>query len=213
MNKYLRGILVFAIFVGLALLFNHRPTTVAPTPPRGWETYKNAEYGFQISYPNGITPETTFERYYHLPNTWRSGAVGDSTGKPIVTIPVYRITNENSYPRYFDAELRIGASADPKDVKNCFVNDQDYADRVTSSVMLNGTELTKFTMANAGMMQYIEGTSYRTIRNGACFVIEQLKTGSSYRDGPPSTKDIPEEVLNSHYNNISKILSTIWFTK
>ena len=36
---------------------------------------------------------------------------GDTNGKPVVSIVVYRIENESTYPRYFDAELRIGVSS------------------------------------------------------------------------------------------------------
>ena len=65
---------------------------------------------------------------------------------------------------------------------------------------------------SAGMMQYLVAESYRTIHNGACYVIEQIKTGSSYREGP-SSKDIPESVLDGYYDSISTMVQTFKFIK
>jgi hypothetical protein len=49
------------------------------------------------------------------------------------------------------------------------------------------------------MMQYLTGTSFRTVRGNACIAIEALRAGSSYRDASSSPEDIPDEVLESYY--------------
>lgn len=179
--------------------------------------YKNLEYGFEISYPSNLVATTTFQNYYHLNSNWRSDAAldsnGNATGEPIVSIPIYRINNSNngayvSYPLYYDAELRIGVSSDPKDVEACLLSTNGIAG---STEIINGINFSKFTIEEAGMSQYLEGVSYRTIHNGACYAVEQLKTGSSYRD-VPNAKDISDSVLDSYYNQIPDIIKTFKFT-
>ena len=60
--------------------------------------------------------------------------------------------------------------------------------------MINGITFNKLIIQDAAMMQYLEGISYRTVHNGMCFAIEQLKTGSNYRE-ESSPEDIPDAEL------------------
>ena len=181
-----------------------------------WNTYQNSEYGFQISYPNALRPTSTFELFYHLGSAWRAGVEGYETkGKPILSVPVYKINNSpdgvyKNYPAYFNAEVRIGASKDPHDVLNCYNDDPGYTIHATSTETINGIVFRKFPLGSAGMMQYLEGVSYRTVRSGTCFAIEQIKAGSNYRD-TPSPKDISDSVLNAHYEQIPAIVRTFRF--
>jgi len=178
-----------------------------------WKTYTNEDYGFEIQYPEGLTIEETFTIYHHLSDTWRDGAAEDSGGKPILSIIVYRVENENTYPRYFGTELRIGASTGTNDVENCLNYDQYItSSSPTEKELINGITFNKLVIQDAATMQYVEGISYRTIYNDTCFAIEQLKTGSNYRD-VPSPQDIPDSVLNSYYDSIIEIIKTFKFTR
>lgn len=182
-------------------------------------TYVNKEYGFEIRYPSNFTATTTFQRYYALGDSWRADALLDdndkSRGESLVSIPVYRVDNHTggayvSYPLYYDAELRIGASSDPKDVQTCLLSTNEILPETGSTEMINGITFSKFIIQNAGMSQYIGGVSYRTIHNNICFAVEQLKAGSSYRD-MPNPKDIPDSVLDSYFNEIPAIIKTFKF--
>ena len=187
--------------------------------PVGWTTYTNTDYGFQVSYPENLQATTTFQSYYHLPSLWRLGALTDSdghaNGNAVLSIPVYRIDKSKngaftSYPMYFDAELRIGASRDPKDVATCLEADPGYT--VTSTpVVINGAVFHKFSLQDAAMMQYVKNESYRTVHGGVCFAMEELETGSSYRDIATSSDDIPDSVLNSYYDQIAPIVQAFIF--
>lgn len=183
----------------------------AATNNPGWVEYRDDAYGFSIFYPAAVMPETSFKQYYHLSSAWRAMAFGEeSTGTPVVAFPLIRTESDNSYPRYFGAEVRIGVSMNPSDVANCLMaGNGDYDKGVE---IINGIEFHKFEMSDAGMMQYLAGTSYRTIHNGACWAIEQLRAGSSYRD-EPTNNDVPEELLNSYYDSLFDIIKTFSFTK
>jgi hypothetical protein len=215
---YALGFAVFGLLITLigALYFIKITKTGNNAGAPQLSVYKNSEYGFEITYPSNLTATTTFKNYYHLGSNWRSDAAlnsdGQAAGQPIVSIPVYRIDNNSgayvSYPLYYAAELRIGVSSDPNDVKACLLPTNET---LSQPEIINGINFSKFIIENAGMMQYLEGVSYRTIHNGICYAVEQLKTGSSYRD-VPNAKDIPDSVLNSYYNQIPDIIKTFKFT-
>lgn len=223
LKKSIISILVLALAalaVYFALTKGANAPQIAPTNspaaavPSGWTTYTNDAQGFSIAYPDQLTPTTTFESYYHLSSAWRSGAFGDqSTGTRLLAIPAYRVTQNNAYPRYYDAEIRIGESGNPYDVAHCMDNNQTGIGAATTSAVINGVPFTVFQLADAGMMQYLKGISYRTIHNGACWAIEQLAAGSSYRDDPPSINDISDETLNAYYSGMSSIIQTFRFTQ
>ena len=176
-----------------------------------WKTYIDEDYNFKIQYPEMLSIEKTFTNYHNLIDTWRYGATEDSGGKPVLSIVVYRVENENSYPRYFGTELRIGVSNSSYDIENCLNYDQDIISNSSiETEVINGFTFNKLVIQDAATMQYVEGISYRIIHNDTCFAIEQLKTGSNYRDAP-SPKDIPDSVLDSYYDSIFEIIKTFEF--
>lgn len=203
------GIIAVAV---LKYYYRAQAPTDDGSVPSSWTTYSNREYGFELRYPKTLTPEFSFSSYYHLPAGWRSGAVDPAAGTSVVAIPVYRITQETAYPRYFSAEVRVGFSRDAREVAQCFADDQSYRKNPPASVVLGGVSFKKFEINNAGMSQYLRGVSYRTIRDGACFVIDQLVTGSSYRD-ERSYPAIPDSQLDGYLAQAGVIAQTFRFVK
>lgn len=191
-------------------------TSAAPVPPQT-QTYTNTKYHFTIAYPSTITPETSFTSYYALSNKWRAETMPTTKGVPIVAFPVYRIDNNKGaatgkpYPLYFDTELRVGASTDATDVKNCLANDPGFTDETSEDVTINGTAFKKFSFGDAAMMQYVDATSYRTVHNNTCFVIEQVKTGSHYRDDTMTT-GVSDDTLDSYYAQAGDLINSFTFT-
>ena len=184
---------------------------IEDTVKRGWKTYIDKDYNFKLQYPEMLSIEKTFTNYHNLTGTWRYGATEDSGGKSILSIVVYRVENENTYPRYFGTELRIGASNITDDLENCLNYDQDIiTNSPIETEVINGITFNKLVIQDAVTMQYVEGISYRTIHNNTCFAIEQLKTGSNYRD-ETSPNDIPDSELDSYYDSILEIINTFEF--
>jgi len=187
-------------------------TILAVAAPPAWKTYTNDEYGFEFKYPEELQVKNTFEPFYNLGDQWRAEVSGDTNGNPVVSIVIYRVENESTYPRYFDTELRIGVSSDPQDLATCGNPTGAETAAVTPVEAINGITFNKLIIQDEAMMQYIKGISYRTVHNGTCFAIEQLKTGSNYRD-ESSPEDITDAELESCYNSISDIIKTFKFTE
>ncbi len=182
----------------------------ATSTPEGWSAYTDDMYGFGISYPQGIAPETTFKTFYHLSNGWRAEPSSDSTGTPVVAFPIFSTESSSSYPRYFDAEVRVGVSENPADVANCTAPDQSNP-ATSTQVMINGVAFSEFPIESAGMMQYLQGKSFRTVHDGICYAVEQLETGSDYRDAT-SSQDISDATLQNYYDKGWDIVNTFVFT-
>jgi membrane-bound inhibitor of C-type lysozyme len=197
------------------------PTTVAakpkPTTTLGTNllTYSNAEYKFQVKFPKSVLPQSYFTTFYQLPSSWRLNASAVNQGKAIVSFPVHRIDQGSlsakgkTYPLYFVAETRIGAGPN---VKECYAPDAGYTNQKITNVTINGIAFKKFDFTDAAMMKYTQGSSYRTIHNNLCYVIEQIKSGSSYRD-ETMTQGVSESQLQSYYDTAGAIARTFTFIK
>jgi hypothetical protein len=185
-------------------------TTDTPGSPNltGLSIYTNGDYGFSIFYPGAYAVQHSFDSTYHLPNTWRVNALPNATGTPLFQITGYSTKSDTSYPKYFEAEVRIGASADPKEVTACIKASGSEVAKPNETI--NGTVWRVFSLQDAGMMQYAQGTSYRTVHEGTCIALEQVESGSSYV-GTPSRQDIPEATLTQHYADLTNIVQSFSF--
>jgi hypothetical protein len=176
-------------------------------------TYSNFNYGFSMRYPKSVVTEFPFRSYYHLGKDWRAKATSEYRGTPVISFVVYREENETvfpkKYPLYFSTEVRIGISPD---TKNCYQRDEGYPNQNIQTVIFNGITWKRFGFAEAGMMQYGQGESYRTIHNKLCYAVEQVKVGSNYRD-ERMAKGTAESVLSNAYLLAGSVLRTFTFTK
>lgn len=175
--------------------------------------YTNGTYGFAIFYPEAARIEYAFSPDYHLGTQWRAYALPESTGTAILAIIPYSIRSEVSFPRYFNAMVRIGASEDPDEIARCEKPSEDQGEEALSDVSIGGHVWKAFSFEDAGMMQYASGISYRTLHEGRCIAMEQVRTGSSYREGAPSEGDIPEERLAAEYAKLDAIVQSFSFAR
>jgi hypothetical protein len=215
------AILVAIIVVGLiAWAFaNKMGLSGGVSQPTGDSlVYSNAAYGFEISYPKDLFTETSFRKYYALSDKWRSQAPDEQLGIAVVAIPVFRVNNEDGiatgkpYPLYFSAEVRVGVSSNAQAVADCLKTDPGYVEQKHETVTLNGAQFERFEFADAAMMQYSQGVSYRAVHNNMCFAIEQLKAGSNYRDETMGS-GISDAALDVYYAQAGEIAKTFKFTK
>ncbi len=191
------------------------PIPVGTTPPdlSGRAIYTNEEYGFVVSYPETALLEESFTPTYHLADTWRVNASPEAAGEPIIAIVAYSTESDHSYPRYYHALVRIGASADPDEVALCERVTPDRGETPLPDRVIGGRAWKAFSFGDAGMQQYVRGVSYRQVHEGKCFAIEKIAAGSSYREDPEGPDDVPEELLAEHYEGLDSIVESFSFTR
>lgn len=189
------------------------PVVETPGDVGTFSIYTNGAHGFSILYPEDARLEEAFDPEYHVPNTWRVNALPDVAGTPILALVTFATESENSYPRYYTAQVRIGASSDPREVERCTQPAPEQGETQLADVTLGDTTFSVFSFQSAGMMQYAKGESYRTVHQGLCYAIERIAAGSSYREDPPSPEDIPEEVLEAEYAKLADIIRSFSFAR
>lgn len=203
-----------------------KPTTPAtPTAPAavtlpsvntsGFHSYSDSQNHFTIKYPAYVTAKNTFTTFHEIGNNWRANASAGNQGKPVIALSIYSIdqggysTGKQTYPLFFMSEVRVGVSSNTKE---CYTTDAGYTNQKIATVTINGTTWKKFSSSDAAMMKYVQSESYRTIHNGMCFAVEQIKNGSSYRDEKMTTGKTDAE-LTAYYNIGNTIIRTFAFTK
>lgn len=221
-RKYLPIVAIAALVIaGLCVIvWTNRGVSEHPYGPEKIDpaTYTNSTYGFEIAYPQGLFSEGPFQEYYVLSNKWRVAAPEGQQGVALVTIPIFSIDNQSDtaagkpYPLYFTAEVRVGASSDLQAVAECLKTDPGYADQKHEAITLNGTQFERFEFADAAMMQYVQGVSYRTVRDNTCFAIEQLKAGSTYRD-ESMAPGISDSQLDAYYAQAGEVIESFRFIR
>lgn len=193
------------------------PAPVATTTPaevhEGLAIYTNGPYGFSIFYPESAEVEYGFDAGYHLGSSWRANALPDAEGTPIVAIIPYAIRSENTYPRYFNAMVRIGASSGPEEIARCERADETIGETTLPDKTIGGRVWKAFSFQSAGMMQYAIGVSYRTLYEDRCIALEQVRTGSSYREDAPSPADVADAALLAEYDALSQIVESFSFAR
>ena len=190
-------------------------TNINNTSTTGFASYGNGEYGFSIKYPKYVQARSGFSTFHELGNNWRLYAGPANQGKALASFSIHSIdqgtisNGKQSYPLYFSAEVRIGVSPN---VKECYTKDSGYTNQKVTDVVINGVTFKKFSTADGATMKYVQAESYRTIRNNQCFVLEQIKNGSVYRDEKMGV-GITENTLTNYYNTGKTIIETFKFTK
>ncbi len=200
------------------------PTT--PTPPKGgtsinnsstagFSSYASAEYNFTMKYPTYVQVRRDFATFHEIGNNWRIYPGQANQGKPIVSFSIHSIdqgtysTAKTTYPLYFTAEVRVGVSPN---IANCYATDAGYTNQPITNVTINGTTWKRFSTNNSAMMKYTQVESYRTIHNKMCFAVEQIKSGTSYRD-VLMKPGVSDTALNGYYAVGRTIVDTFKFTK
>jgi len=197
------------------------PTTAVKGPAltsgnvSNFYSYANTPYNFSIQYPPSAKPLTSFATFHEIGNNWRLYPGQANQGKSVVSFSLKNIdqgiysTGKQTYPLYFTAEVRIGVSPN---IKECYTPDVAYPNQKITNVTINGVPFKKFSTSDAGMMKYTQAESYRTIRNNQCYVIEQIKSGTTYRDEKMSVGTTDAQ-LDAYYALGERIVKTFKFTK
>lgn len=180
-----------------------------------FRSFGSAEYNFTIQFPSYTQTRNSFSTFHEISNNWRLYAQPANQGKGVLELSIFTVdqgaysTGKQKYPLYFTSLVRVGVSPN---VKECYTADAGYTNQKVTSVVINGVTFKKFSTADAGMMKYTQAESYRTIHNNMCFALEQIKSGTTYRDEKMSA-GIADSSLTNYYNEGTSIIQTFKFTK
>jgi len=210
------GVLVMGLIAWWFGFRNTEPTIPeAPAAPditvtEGLSIYTNGEHGFLLTYPSGAEVAEAFANPW-LPEQW-SYTADQSSGSALVQITTYRVESETTYPRHFTALVRVGMSTDPGEVARCESVREGSGETSLPDEVLGDVTFKAFSFGDAATMRYVKGMSYRTVHEGACYALESIAAGSSYRDEQNVT-DIPQETLDNEYARLDEIVDSFRFAR
>jgi membrane-bound inhibitor of C-type lysozyme len=98
----------------------------------------------------------------------------------VVNIPRSILPGTN----FGEAKFSVGTSVDPNALKNCLTSDFARPGSATE-VSLNGQQFTKIIFTDVGAGNYYDVTSYRTIYNNQCYVVEEMIHSSNIENYSP----------------------------
>jgi len=133
--------------------------------------FVSAAWNFRIDVPPGWTVRRDFQSSYLANGAWKSFASPDSHGQPVAALSV---PDSN---KITDAEIRIGASRDAKEVHGCTTPPTAVRPGSVATRIINGVTFTTFEAADAAMSRHLDVRAFRTVRNGACYAIDLLVFG------------------------------------
>lgn len=188
--------------------------STTPIGTDGLHGYVNATYGFSMRFPEGVQARNDFSTFGNLPNSWRLYPQLANQGVAVASFIIFRedqggVATGKPYPLFYDAEVRVGVSPN---VAQCYATDSGYTNQTVTNVTINGIAFKKFSTSDAAMMKYVQAESYRTIHNNMCYVLEQIRNGSTYRDDT-MTAGLSQALLDTYYNTGATIIKTFKFTK
>jgi hypothetical protein len=156
---------------------SHQPQASEALPSRtadaGVHRWRDTTWQVSIDVPPGWTIHHDFSASYLANGAWKTYAGPDSQGSPIVAL-VAPGSNHIS-----DAEIRIGASRAPTEVRHCATPPDAVRPGSLSHETVGGIDFTTFEAADAAMSHYLDVHSYRTVRRGACYAIDLLVYGTN----------------------------------
>lgn len=136
-------------------------------------TYHGAT--FQFSYPKDMALDATPIDIWKI-NTPHPGTVLASLTIPRTTQPK---TN------FSEAWLSVSSNTDTKALQECLIA-VNMEGPVMSSQMINGIEFKKFSFNEGAAGNYYATTSYHTIHNSACYVVEYTIHSTNIDNYDPS---------------------------
>ncbi len=168
----MKKLIIFVVLVVLAaVLIKYSGTKVAPAPST--TAYTGTTFSFEPAsgYPVTTTDENTL---------WRTNT--QTAGQLLAKVHIPREFQPQT--NFSEATFTIGMSTDYDAVRECIV--PSNGERAKGSVEINGTTFYIITLSDAGMSNYYDTTSYRTLHNDSCYAVEYTIHSTSFAAYDPS---------------------------
>jgi hypothetical protein len=136
------------------------------TPTTGGTTFTDGSKTFSFTY---AAPLTVAGGGIGYSTDWMVNATSSGLVLATVTLPKSFEPSTN----FGDAKLTVGTSADPSAVSTCLTYNPSGGPATTpTTTTINGTQYTVFHESDAGAGNRYDTTSYRTLRDSQCYVVE-----------------------------------------
>ena len=155
-------------------------TTPPTTASNGMTTFTDQGNTFSFMYPAGITVAGGGVGYT---TDWLVNNQDQTTGLILAKATIAGSTQPKT--NFGDATFIVGTSSDPKAVTDCTATPVGNNPQV-SSVTINGVTYQKVIDSDAGAGTLYNTTSYSTVRNNQCYVIEYTIHSSELGNYDPS---------------------------
>lgn len=202
-----------AILASVTALFacdnSHRNADVtvgiAPGESANRQVLESAAFGFRIEYPKSWSARRGFRGSYLANDTWKTYAAPESQGTPIAALVV---PGSN---RITEAELRIGVSRAPAEVRSCSTPPSSARSGSTELERIDGADFSKFAASDAAMNHYLDVHGYRAVHEGACYALDLLVYGVNpgVYDRPPT----PPFSKDQAFAAMHEVLRSFHFTR
>ncbi len=120
---------------------------------------------FSFTYPSAVTISGGGVGYG---TDWMVNAT--SSGMLLAKAVLPRTTQPKT--NFSGATFTVGTSADPDAVANCLTDSNGQTGSRKGTVVMGGVTYTKFQVSDAGAGNYYDTTSYKTVRDNQCYVVE-----------------------------------------
>lgn len=166
---------------------------------------ESAAFGFRIEYPRGWMARREFSGSYLANGTWKAYAAPESRGTPVAALIVPGSNDVTA------AELRIGASRAPEEVRSCSTPPSSVRAGSTDRERIDGADFVKFEADDAAMSHYLFVHSYRVVHEGACYALDLLVYGVNPQVfDPPAT---PPFSKGRAFAAMHEVLRSFHFTR
>jgi hypothetical protein len=139
-----------------------------------------------------------------LTKSWRNNATTNGYLLAKITVPKSYLPGTN----FSDADVTVGVSTDPRELggAGCPAGNTGAALGSATAETINDQTFTKITNAEAAAGNRYDTTSYFTIRDGDCYVIESVVHSTNIGNYPASSgiKEFDKDKINSLIDEIVK---------
>ncbi|MEI8337571.1 MAG: hypothetical protein WCF92_00295 [bacterium] len=179
-----RLILIFVIFIigAYFVLYQNKSHSIQPVlniknTIATTTIYQDQLNGFSFDYPKEFSladKETLSTQSWNFNST--------STGNLLVRVLIPRTIQPKT--NFGEAVFDVGIGSDKLSVKDCLVAPEGNFVGVSSSTV-NGVDYLVFHYNDAGAGNFYDVTSYHTIKNGKCFVLDSMIHSSNIGNYSP----------------------------
>lgn len=146
-----------------------------------------------------------FRGGYLASDSWKTYAAADSQGTPVVSLAVPGSNHVT------DAEIRIGASRSPEEVRHCAESPSSVRTGSVGQATINGIRFTRFDAGDAAMSHYLDVHSYRAVHDSTCYAIDLVVFGTNPEVySPPATPPFTREVA---FTKMQAVVRSFRFTR